>query len=345
MEWKGVSVKMQAPHRAPAIFNGEPAVLYARFEGKGPGTVTLSGTADGKPVSWSVSVDPAQAGPGDLLATLAARAAIRDLEEGTSALHESGHGSAQRDRREERIRKEIVALARAYRLASSHTSFVAVEHREGAEERPAAELRQVPVSLTYGWGGIETRAAQKAVASQDHGMLLLEKRARAEAPLAQSSLLPSAPELKATAPGNGGPMYQIKRAGSVRRGLSDSPFGPAGFGEFPGGPGQHFNLIRLQQADGSWKLDAELACVLGVKLEKLCKIAESAGKGSHWHDIVATIAALRYLQKLAADFKSEWRLLAAKAEEWLAGALAGRPAGERTSVEERVAPLLRDRPW
>jgi hypothetical protein len=68
----------------------------------------------------------------------AARAAIRDLEEGTSALHESGFGSAQRGRREERVRKEIITLATAYRLASSETSFVAVEHREGAEGHAGA---------------------------------------------------------------------------------------------------------------------------------------------------------------------------------------------------------------
>jgi Ca-activated chloride channel family protein len=371
VEWQGVSVKLQAPHRPPAIFNGEPAVLYARFEGKGPGTVTLSGTADGKPLSWNVNVDPAQAGPGDLLATLAARAAIRDLEEGTSALHESARGSAQRGRREERIRKEIVALATAYRLASSETSFVAVEQREGAEGQPAAELRQVPVSLTYGWGGIGAdtafgsthfMAAGARVASmpaldmqqvnEGEPQFLRPRRVPpaqpADAPLARPSCQPAAAP-KSAAAGGDGSLVQIRDASTGRRGLPDSPFGGGELGRFPGGPspaggvGPHLDVVQLQQADGSWKLNGELARALGVKLEKLRKIAETVGKGGTWHDVVATLAALRYLQTRAAHFEGEWRLLAEKAERWLTNALAGRPARERASVEGQVASLLRDR--
>jgi len=364
VEWKGLSPKLQAPHRPPAIFHGEPAVLYARFEAEGTGTVTLSGTADGKPVSWSLSVDPAQAGPGDLLATLAARAAIRDLEEGTSALQGSGRGSAQRGRREERIRTEIVALATAYRLASSETSFVAVEQREGAEGQPAAELRQVPVSLTYGWGGIGADAAFGSThfmaagapmasmpafdmlqVNEGEPLFLRPRRVpraqKADEPSARPSCQPATAP-KPAAPGGDGPIFQIKDASTRRHGLPDSLFGPPGLGRSPGDVGPHLDVVRLQQADGSWSLKGELARALGVKLEKLRKIAETAEKGGTWHDVVATLAALRYLQTRAADFEGEWRLLAEKAERWLATALAGRLARERASVEGRVAALLRD---
>jgi len=369
VEWKGVSVKMQAPHRPPAIFNGEPAVLYAQIEGKGPGTVTLSGTADGKPASWSLSVDPAQAGPGDLLATLAARSAIRDLEEGTSALHERGRGSAQRGRREEHIRKEIVALATAYRLASSETSFVAVEQREGAEGQPAAELRHVPVSLTYGWGGIgrdaafgstHFMAAGAPVASMpaldmlqvNEGEPLYLRRRRPRAQKAgEPSARPSPPPAaapKSAAPGGDGPLVQIKDASARRPGLPDSPFGGVELGRFPGGPasaggvGLHLDVVRLQQADGSWKLNGELARALGVKLEKLRKIAETVGKGATWHDVVATLAALRYLQRRAAEFEGEWRLLAEKAERWVTSALGAPPLLDRYAIERAVDSLLAD---
>jgi hypothetical protein len=276
----------------------------------------------------------------------------------------------QRGRREERIRKEIVALATAYRLASSETSFVAVEQREGAEEQPAAELRQVPVSLTYGWGGIGTRgafgsthfiSADLPMASMPAFGMVHEEEGQAfflrprRGPRAQKagkpSARPSTPAAaapKSVAAGGDGPLFQKRDATTRRRGLPDSPFGGVELGRFPsglapaGGVGAHLDVVRLQQADGSWKLNGELARALGVKLEKLRKIAEKVGKGGTRQEVVATLTALRYLQTRAAEFEGEWRLLAEKAETWLANALAARPARERASVEGQVASLLRD---
>jgi len=319
VEWKGVSVRMQAPHRPPAIFNGEPAVLYARFEGEGPGTVTLTGAADGKPLSWSLSVDPAQAGPGDLLATLAARAAIRDLEEGTSALQGSGRGSAQRGRREERIRKEIVALATAYRLASSETSFVAVEQREGAEGQPAAELRRVPVSLTYGWGGIGTHAAFGST----HFMA-------AGAPMA------SMPALDMLQVNEGEPQFLRPRRepqAALRLPLQMGP---------PTTATPHLAVTQLQRADGSWRLDSRLAKALALKVAELRDIAASLDSGEGVESLVATLAALRFLRTRAAEFEDEWRLLGDKAENWLSDAFAQRPPGQRSAIECAVDSLLAD---
>ncbi|MBP1634900.1 MAG: hypothetical protein H6Q10_1474, partial [Acidobacteria bacterium] len=246
VEWQGAQVTLQAPWRPRAIFDGEAAVLYARFPvGRGAGlqpcpaiTLALFANAEGTPVRWSVAVDASAAEAGRALATLAARAAIRDLEEGTSALHEAKRGSAQRSRRDERINKAIEGLAIAWRLASSQTSFVAVERREAAEDQPAAELRRVPVALTKGWGGSE-RAFPSAFYSA---------RVKPQAS--------AAPDMLAFDDDSGILMgVQWSKAMQAERRRPTAPVPP----DRP-----HVAVARLQRADGSWRLDEELCGLLGV---------------------------------------------------------------------------------
>ncbi len=343
--WQGGDVKLQAPYQPLAVFSGEPAVIYLRFQPTGAGSITLSGDADGKPVSWSLPVAASDAPSGDLLATLAARAAIRDLEEGTSALHEKKAGSAQRGRREARVKTGIVALATAYRLASSETSFVAVEVREGAEDDPAAELRRVPVALTHGWGGIEQpaflRGARRAsmlapalamMSASDSGFGMVMESDAAERARAESE-----------------PLFQ-RRQPDVRDSPSEALFlrrrGPTprateapvcGIPSSPQRP--HVALARLQRADGSWRLDGKLARALGIALADQRKVAASFD-GGDVEALVATLAALRFLNGVAGEFEDEWRPLAAKAERWLAAELASRPPDTRANVERLIFPLL-----
>ncbi len=154
--WSGARAQLQAPATVAQLFDGEPLAVYAWLDGA-PAAALLSATSAGKAVSWEVELDPEKVADGSLLGTLAARAAIRDLEEGTA---EARRGSNQRDRAEKRVREEIVRLAVRYGLASRETSFVAVEEREAGEDRPAAELRRIPVALAHGWGGVEATRHQ-----------------------------------------------------------------------------------------------------------------------------------------------------------------------------------------
>ncbi|MCU0235351.1 MAG: VIT and VWA domain-containing protein, partial [Thermoanaerobaculales bacterium] len=151
VEWNGSLVEERAPYRQDQLFDGEPYLVYLRLPELEAGTVRLAGQLGGHEVSWELAVDPAQAAEGAVVGPLAARAAIRDLEEGTSRLHAEG-GSKQRGRREARVTKAIVELGLRYRLASSQTSFVAIEEREGKEQPERGRLVLVPQALTRDWG-------------------------------------------------------------------------------------------------------------------------------------------------------------------------------------------------
>ncbi|HSK09536.1 MAG TPA: hypothetical protein VK911_08160, partial [Vicinamibacterales bacterium] len=330
VEWAGAEVTLQAPHRPPSIFNGEAGTLYARFrQPRGQVTVTLRGQAEGKEVSWSLPVDAAAAEPGNVLATLAARAAIRDLEEGTNALHDKRRGSAQGGRREDAVKKAIVALATTYRLASRETSFVAIEKREEGAEQPAAELRRVPVALTKGWGGVDRRRLS-CVASCVLAAAPLSS-ARYDVVFERDDMLQGRSSTMA-APED---LISACRS-SVASSRASRMAEPSPASRVP----VHMAVVVLQQADGSWRLDAALARELGISLAELRALANSIGEGSGWESLVATLAALRFLRERAWDACDEWRLLAEKAEEWLAGALASLPAGARADIERQVTALL-----
>lgn len=131
-----------APRELPAVYAGEAITVYVRGRGVPP---VLTLMAEGLGTQMVVLPAPT---PGALLSTLWARATLRDLEEGVAG------GSAQTGRRDASRRRKVCDLALAYGLASSATSFVAVEERApGERTTEAAELRRVPVALTHGWGG------------------------------------------------------------------------------------------------------------------------------------------------------------------------------------------------
>lgn len=89
-----------------------------------PKQVVIRGKADGKEVLIHVDVESTKFGHGPsgppFIHTLAAHRLIRDLEAGDS----------KGKRSETDQRKEIVRLGEYYQLASSHTSFVAVDYGE-----------------------------------------------------------------------------------------------------------------------------------------------------------------------------------------------------------------------
>ncbi|KNC51829.1 von Willebrand domain-containing protein [Thecamonas trahens ATCC 50062] len=120
------SAVVQAPYRAPPIFNGDRFVAFAFFK---PSFGSLARLrlydASGK-VDFAVALETLPTIEGETVHALAARALIRDLEEGSSYMHATGANTAAID-------AEIVRLGTAFSLASTKTSFVAVEIRSDVE--------------------------------------------------------------------------------------------------------------------------------------------------------------------------------------------------------------------
>lgn len=136
VSWGGIDVR-QAPHRVPAVFASGRVLVYGFLERplEREVEVKLEARSSERALSFSVPLSPAKRRTGSLVATLAARAHLRDLEEG---------GEKER----------ATEIGVQYGLSSKWTSFLAIERRPDAAPREI-ELRRIPVALTRGWGGID----------------------------------------------------------------------------------------------------------------------------------------------------------------------------------------------
>nr|XP_056720365.1 von Willebrand factor A domain-containing protein 5A-like [Euleptes europaea] len=73
------------------------------------------------------------------------------------------------------------------------------------------------------------------------------------------------------------------------------------------------SLVSLQNADGSWVLDANLASLLGLSEAEIASQAPAQVPPNVW----ATVLAILWLHSRTAKQRDEWELLEAKALNWL----------------------------
>ena len=329
LDW-GTAQAVQAPYEVPPVFADGRVLVFARFDGATPTTVTLKARSAEGSVTVSTRVDLAAAAEGILVGTLWARRMIRDLEEGRSPLHPRRGSSQPRvlSVKDEKVKAQIVALGQTWSLVSRHTSFVAVEKR-GTPTQGEAQLRKVAVAITKGWHGID--------AGRTTGLL-------ASAPL---SAVPGAVARLSSASVELSPQkaFKPRRASLGDRGSVPAILAHAtGLSRSVAVPPSTSSmrpldtLVALQMADGSWKLDDDLAKVLGWRSERELRKALGRPLASEREArAAATALALTWLADECNDSVDEWRILADKAREWLDRV----PDGVGTWFEMATATLAR----
>jgi Ca-activated chloride channel homolog len=315
VDWGGAHVT-QAPREVPAVFAGEPMLLYAFLQDDQAATVTLLARSSQGPVSVAAVLDPAAAGEGNSIAPLAARKLIRELEESPEWLE--SRGSRQGRRKESRAKAEIVRLATSYKLASRETSFVAIERRATPVEGEA-QLRRIPVALTSGWGGADE------LQFGGPAMLHAPMTAAAVPPLPAGRRM-SGVALRDTcrllwhAGASAPPADDDTGAFPLERVSAARPFDA---------------LVRLQRADGTWDLTDELAGCIGIELRDIDHAMHAAKKDRDARVVWATVLALAWLEANAASHRREWQMLAEKASDWLAELERRRPQAQAWLTEAR----------
>ena len=313
VDWRGLSAT-QAPSVVPPVFAGSRLVLYAFLGGLRPAIVRLTAKTASGELAFDVPVDPGMTQGGRAVATLAARARIRELEEAPEwAL---ARGSRQ-PRKENMVSKEIIRLSTTYGLISRETSFVAIERRE-APVLGEVKLRRIPIALTDGWGGVDRmRHDAPGVAligsSLDTTTLALEDlesslgAERFRAPELARARRPEAPSTS-------------RVPGVLRRALDR--LAPRRDDAAPLELVQQSELdrlcmhalIALQRADGSWDLTSELAVAIGHDLATIEASVPSLDPrdNSTARMAWATALAVCWLQQYANAFETEWRAVADK---------------------------------
>jgi Ca-activated chloride channel family protein len=349
IDWGNLKTDLVAPAETPHLFNGDRFTVYARVVGGSGGKVSVLADSPGGALSFPVNVDLERIVSDGAIPVLMARKAIQELEEGRGA----ARGSAQANRKENVQRTRILELALRYQLISSATSFVAVEERADGAQAQQAELRRIPVALTKGWGQGE--------AAGGGGVVMRKSMSRVQR--AMAAPVP-APDCKRNAPGTGvlGALSQAfglsksapnpSISGDVDIGqhvLEDIELLPiddaagtqsvtiegsmADFGKrirhnVPQKYDELLKITLVQLADGSFEASKAFRYTVGIKYEafersgrKLSLDLQNALK------VVATLAALEILEMQFADRKDEWKLIAEKAERWLAAQKVAVPQG------------------
>lgn len=323
VSWGGLGVTPATMAIAP-IFSEGRLLVYAFTKGLAPGVVRLTADSPSGPIAFDVAVDPANAVRGRMVATLAARSRIRELEEGPAWL--SLRGSRQTDRKASAVRQEIVALATQYGLMSRETSFVAIERRDTPVQGDV-QLRRVPIALTSGWGEVEEGASVVSLGSAGLASLRLDASSFGDAAPGRSA---PAPTLSALDTGSFSPMSQVsKLARRLIERIADAapPLGRKA-PSAPAPPVPMHRLVSLQRADGSWDLTTALAAAMGQTLLRLEEgLAGATGSPDDVRRAWATALALAWLREHAGDVEAQWRLLGAKAAKYLDGVAARAPGG------------------
>ena len=216
IDWNGLDVCDTFPRRIPELWAGRPVVVFGRYYVGGQAQITVSGTAEGKPLAFPLAVNlPHEAKPEHaVLSKVWARRKIEDLS------GQMYYGS------DPAIIEEITNVALDYKLMSQYTSFVAIDESERVDA-PAKMPRRVgvPVPLPEGvsfegiFGPVEAA----------------EKRERVDAFMGRpapprmvvGALPPALPALR----GHAGPQGPAGPAGPT------GAYGPPGAGSAYGMPG------------------------------------------------------------------------------------------------------------
>ncbi|EJD54067.1 VIT-domain-containing protein [Auricularia subglabra TFB-10046 SS5] len=332
-----------------ALYPGFRTSLFAIIRQPAPSAptptkVTVSGKVLGAPVSLEVPVTsairiavPAGEKPVDLLHVLAARAFVQTLED------ESNKTAL--------VKAQITRLGTTYGIASSQTSFVAIDEKgekidqpravEQPEEpefgRASSMAPMVMLSATRGFntvgggggprngpvprlaraGGGPQRLAM-AAAPPPPPVMMAAPAAPGAAYGSAASAYSAAPRMRAKA---GGPPRGSAAPKMKRNLVSDGLDDEGGTTSTHTGPPTVEVLARQQQFDGSFIAAQDFYNSLGAASASSA-LPSSVSALSGPSDAVranvwATIVALVYLQKKFADDEDSWALLADKARDYV----------------------------
>ena len=143
IDWGSLPVYDIYPRKIPELWAGRPVILFGRYNYGSQGHVTLSGTAEGNPVSYGIDVTLPDdfSAEHDVLAKVWARNKIEDL------MAQMYYGDSPE------VIEEVTQVALKYRLMSQYTSFVAVDASEAKNLHETAKPPRrvgIPVPLPEG---------------------------------------------------------------------------------------------------------------------------------------------------------------------------------------------------
>lgn len=323
VDWGGLDVE-QSPRETPPVFAGDRVLVFGRIKACGQASSkTVALVAGGR--RWELNLDLERAESSDLVPTLWARHAIRDLEERLDAT-----GSNQRRPEAGSRRKAaLVELAKRYSLMSSATSFVAVEQRaDGAKTVGQAALRHVPVSVVRGGaaGFAGGPVPQLAAAAPRYRNIPVPRKPAPAAPKRSRGLRAvfGKRAKRAEAAASGGfadALAEAPAAAPLAQASAPRAFDLEGADGFLAEEASAdaldvvFELLMTQRADGSFGWSSAFEAFVG----DADAVDAARTLASRFEPrVVVTAYVVAWLQRFHSARAAEWRAASAKASSWLA---------------------------
>lgn len=354
----------QTPQLIPTILPHTRLIVYCFLApGRKPRkTLLLRGQTNEGPIE--ISVDVEETTPGSLIHTLAARKMIAELQEGTSYLHINDLGDDLAPSKNT-VRAEIIAMGTQFSVASSHTSFVAVDQRsDGREGRPEQHVR---VEVPSADNDVSYLADSMSKTKDSDSGYFAEKLGKGGRLLGGLGRRKGYLTLSIDAPLRHEPNREIVSK-SARASVATTPKSPIlheadseseeddrdhdgdvkMLGE-PSSPEMEkslatssdltrstmHKLVEFQSFDGCFTLTGELARFFGFE-NKEAFLNKTRPKNSQVQDdnVWTTLYVVAYLNKNLAEFKDEWELVANKALKWVGELIPEGLKGAKKLTEE-----------
>lgn len=338
---------LQAPHKLPALLPWTRTTAYLLCDtARVPEKLTIRGTCSQGPLELVI---PIQALDYSTITvhTLAARAAVHELEEGRGWLYSATvAGEPVRTKHAscfgELVKREGVRLSVKYQVASKWASFVAVEN--GTARDTASNSGEVPPQPTLASNGLvnmgrvdrrsvffpNPNVQQQQGAASSLNSVAPRSRGISSAPMcrypggfgvANNQVTPPVVHVRdrarfGKANSQLGKKFTSKRSSPVRFLREDGEVS-----ESEETPQQTIDtdlakvrqIIALQDFDGYWEADnAALYELLGIKKDVVEHDLETELRSSG-----ATALVLYFLETKMQAWKDVWEMVAAKASQWL----------------------------
>ncbi|GAB5577198.1 von Willebrand factor A domain-containing protein 5A isoform X1 [Prionailurus iriomotensis] len=282
---RGLSAKTLSPEQT-VLYKGQRLIVYAQLTGtmppeEGTGEVCLNYTLQGKSCENKVtfSLQP-KLDDNFTIHRLAAKAFLQSMDIGF------GETPAK-------TKKDVLKVSIDCGVISSHTAFIAINKDVNKPVQGPLACRDIPRPVLLG------AAAQMPQCKRVGSARIFGCRHGSQPPpnIFQAMKLPVQDIT---------PLMDLD-AGSW--GFDLPTRAPPVFGET-----YLVQLISLQNADGSWDLDEDLARILGISLKDLWSaLPVKDADSSSW----ATVLAVVWLHAKAKHQKCEWELLEKKARTWI----------------------------
>ena len=298
------------PKKIPSIYNGEKTVIYGllmeKSEQKGKGVkckATLTGDIIGKKFKFVIPFELTEGGPEEagvsVIHQLAVKGMIQEWQDDEGPY-------------EQRHKKEIIELSTDASVVSKYTAYIAVDV---AQNKPVSRSMQSYELTAYGEPSVHRRSMgyrSGGGGGFGGGRVMLMK---CSAPMATKSL---GIKLKKKSAYSASRMKESSQvlSSSAADELELASEGTPKHTVPPKQTGASF-IVSLQQANGSWLLNDQLAGVVSKSVEELKSCCPVSCDDAMMANIWATLVVIELLKKKYPSMLDELELVIMKAEQWL----------------------------